>query len=203
MPRCSSVATFIVCVPVALLCASFLPGAAEGPKLAVAVDSQAPKGEGHMHLTVGASVRSTPVLQAAGNRSAHRRRRTAKRRNTLRAKATRMIMVRAARQDWSQDDNSTQVQRDSIGEQLSPLLRLKAVRSFIDDVENLEVRLASKDAGPLEFNTQHHHKQQAPSNTIRKTGGLFHSGSRSPEPGLVQTRRYSGRMQQGCVGGCF
>jgi hypothetical protein len=66
----------------------------------------------------------------------------------------------------------------------SPLGRLRAVRSFFADLERLEAKVLS--AKRLHTGQMDERKHRV-----------------LPEPALVQTRRYSGRMQQGCVGGCF
>ena len=62
------------------------------------------------------------------------------------------------------------------------VLRLKAVRSFFDELDRTE-SAATAAAGPAN----------------RTTG----SKQSSKLYGLVLTRKFSGRMQTGCVGGCF
>ena len=66
---------------------------------------------------------------------------------------------------------------------LATVLRLKAVRSYVDELDRAEraARSESKDSG-------------APKTSSEATTG---------EPRLVTTRKFSGRIQTGCVGGCF
>lgn len=61
---------------------------------------------------------------------------------------------------------------------LETVLRLKAVRSFFDELDKAEGTAAAE--------------RDATSAT-----------NRSKNYGLVLTRKFSGRMQTGCVGGCF
>lgn len=57
------------------------------------------------------------------------------------------------------------------------MMRLRAVRSFIAELERVEHEVAARNATP--------------------------SVPALSKPSLVVTRRFSGRMQTGCVGGCF
>ena len=67
---------------------------------------------------------------------------------------------------------------------LATVLRLKAVRSYFDELDRAEraARSESEDSG-------------APPKTS--------SEATTGEPRLVTTRKFSGRIQTGCVGGCF
>ena len=65
---------------------------------------------------------------------------------------------------------------------LNTVLRLKAVRSFFDELDRAESAVTAA-TGPAN----------------RTTG----SKQSSKLYGLVLTRKFSGRMQTGCVGGCF
>ena len=64
---------------------------------------------------------------------------------------------------------------------LETVLRLKAVRSFFDELDKAEGTAAAEGG-----------ERDATSAT-----------NRSKNYGLVLTRKFSGRMQTGCVGGCF
>jgi hypothetical protein len=59
------------------------------------------------------------------------------------------------------------------------VLKLKAVRAFYEELERAE-RAANRSSAPP-----------------------GHGTSTPVVPTLVTTRRYSGRLQTGCVGGCF
>lgn len=69
---------------------------------------------------------------------------------------------------------------------IETVLRLKAVRSFLDEVDKAERRAASEA-----MNSRSDHR----TTSSRKKP--------TSDAGLVLTRKLSGRMQTGCVGGCF
>ena len=64
---------------------------------------------------------------------------------------------------------------------LETVLRLKAVRSFFDELDKAE-GTAAAEGGERDVTS---------------------ATNRSKNYGLVLTRKFSGRMQTGCVGGCF
>ena len=61
----------------------------------------------------------------------------------------------------------------SVESQSAPIMKLKAVRTFLDDLSKFQ-------SATTDLPMQGH-----------------------AEPSLVQTRKYSGRIQTGCIGGCF
>ena len=77
----------------------------------------------------------------------------------------------------------------------STLMRLKAVQSFFKDLDRLKERSQSSQS--------HAARRRKRRRAGTPQADAQFTGNHSRTPGLVLTRRYSGRLQQGCVGGCF
>ena len=77
------------------------------------------------------------------------------------------------------------------------LMKLKAVKSFMAELEHAErAETAAVRAPPA--------LRQAPSQEPCGSAAVLDEvASTTTRPGLVTTRRFSGRMQTGCIGGCF
>ena len=91
------------------------------------------------------------------------------------------------------------------------LMKIKAVRSFFGDFERVKARSSSQSAAAHRQRRSRRTRRDAASNSSEARVGaaspseqeLQVQQQRAAVPGLVMTRRYSGRMHQGCVGGCF
>ena len=93
----------------------------------------------------------------------------------------------------------------------SSILRFRAVRAFFDELHAMEVQSAAGGGGAR--GRRNGRRKGRASSSRRASAGAPVSpvdataragaSNRTAEPGLVQTQKYSGRAQTGCVGGCF